>query len=102
MLIAESEESISQIDSTLKTSSLQNSNFFYLWLAKPKLNERNLKEIPPKILKSLTIELVDHMDRVLEKAIVVQEGETLFQSEGPNGLCPEVTHIALQSSVSQL
>jgi len=68
----------------------------------PKLNERNLKEIPPKILKSLTIELVDHMDRVLEKAIVVQEGETLFQSEGPNGLCPEVTHIASQSSVSQL
>jgi ATP-dependent Lon protease len=68
----------------------------------PKLNERNLKEIPPKILKSLTIELVDHMDRVLEKAIVVDEGETLFKAEGPDGLCRDLPLAAPQSSIASL
>ena len=45
----------------------------------PKENERDLKEIPPKILKSLTIEFMEHMDQVLERALVLPEGEELFK-----------------------
>ncbi|RJX35776.1 MAG: endopeptidase La [Desulfurivibrio sp.] len=66
----------------------------------PSLNERNLKEIPPKILKSLSIELVDHMDKVLEKAIVVKEGETLFKTEAPDSLCPALPPLATGNNVS--
>ncbi|MEN8190523.1 MAG: endopeptidase La [Thermodesulfobacteriota bacterium] len=46
----------------------------------PSENERNLKDVPAKILKSLTIECVEHMDEVLEKAIVLKEGEVLFKA----------------------
>ena len=45
----------------------------------PKENERNLHDVPANILKSLNISLVDHMDEVLEHAIIVKEGETLFK-----------------------
>jgi len=44
----------------------------------PRENEKDLKDIPPHILKALKIILVDHMDEVLENAIVVKEGESLF------------------------
>lgn len=66
----------------------------------PKLNERNLKEIPPKILKSLSVELVDHMDRVLEKAIVIKENETLFKAENTEGFCSELPIIEAESNLS--
>jgi ATP-dependent Lon protease len=66
----------------------------------PKINERNLKEIPPKILKSLTIELVDHMDKVLEKAIVVKKGESLFKTAEPDGFCPELPPVETGNIVS--
>lgn len=66
----------------------------------PKINERNLKEIPPKILKSLTIELVDHMDKVLEKAIVVKEGESLFKTEGSDDFCQELPPVETGNNVS--
>jgi ATP-dependent Lon protease len=45
----------------------------------PKENERNLKEIPAKIVKSLEIKLVDHMDQVLLMALALKEGEELFK-----------------------
>jgi len=45
----------------------------------PKENERDLKEIPAKILKSLTVEFMEHMDQVLERALVLPEGEVLFK-----------------------
>lgn len=37
----------------------------------PKDNEKNLEEVPPQILKALTVIPVDHMDQVLEEALVV-------------------------------
>jgi ATP-dependent Lon protease len=46
----------------------------------PQENERDLKDVAPTIRKSLTIDLVDHMDEVLEHAIVVKEGDTLFKN----------------------
>lgn len=45
----------------------------------PAENERNLQDVPMKIRKSLTIELVDDVDEVLQKALVVKEGETIFK-----------------------
>ncbi len=44
----------------------------------PKENERNLKEVPMRVRKSLKIELVEHMDEVLAKALVHKEGTPLF------------------------
>lgn len=45
----------------------------------PRENEVDLNEIPAKILKGLTVELVEHVDEVLTKALVLQEGEILFK-----------------------
>ncbi len=45
----------------------------------PKENERNLADVPINIRKSLIIECVAHADDVLERAIILKEGETLFK-----------------------
>jgi ATP-dependent Lon protease len=45
----------------------------------PRENERNLKEVPQKVRGSLTVELVDDVDEVLQKALIVREGESLFK-----------------------
>ncbi len=45
----------------------------------PKENERNLADVPLKIRKSLVIHCMENVDEVLEKALVVKEGETLFK-----------------------
>ncbi|MFC1843646.1 endopeptidase La [Thermodesulfobacteriota bacterium] len=44
----------------------------------PKENERNLKEVPIRVRKLLNIELVEHMDDVLQKALVLKEGASPF------------------------
>ena len=41
----------------------------------PKDNEKDLKEIPPKILKSVEVILVEDMDQVLRKALVLDDPE---------------------------
>ncbi|HBT96843.1 MAG TPA: endopeptidase La [Desulfobulbaceae bacterium] len=46
----------------------------------PKDNERNLADVPEKIREKLNVTLVEHMDEVLEAAIVLKEGETLFKT----------------------
>jgi ATP-dependent Lon protease len=38
----------------------------------PKENEKDIKEIPSKILKSVELVLVEHMDEVLRKALVLE------------------------------
>ncbi len=45
----------------------------------PSENERDLKDVPQKIRNSLTIELVEDMDEVLQRALIVKEGEALFK-----------------------
>ena len=45
----------------------------------PRDNERNLREVPQNIRDSLNIELVDNVDEVLQRALIVREGETLFK-----------------------
>jgi len=38
-------------------------------------NEKDIREIPAVILKSIQIELVEHMDQVLRKALVLEDPE---------------------------
>jgi ATP-dependent Lon protease len=45
----------------------------------PRENEADLNEIPARILKGLTVELVEHVDEVLAKALVLPEGSILFK-----------------------
>jgi ATP-dependent Lon protease len=45
----------------------------------PKENERNLADVPVNIRRSLTIHCVENVDDVLEKALVLGEGKTLFK-----------------------
>jgi ATP-dependent Lon protease len=42
-------------------------------------NEKDLKDIPASIAKQLEIVPVEHMDEVLTHALVLAEGDTLFQ-----------------------
>jgi ATP-dependent Lon protease len=45
----------------------------------PKENEKNLKDIPAKVLKEIEIVFVDHMDEVLPHALILESGDTLFK-----------------------
>jgi ATP-dependent Lon protease len=49
----------------------------------PEDNRKDIKEIPPRILKSIELIPVEHMDQVLERAIVLGEGERLFIEPQP-------------------
>lgn len=46
----------------------------------PKENERDLNDVPMRIRKSLTIDVVDHMDEVLGHALVIEDGKSLFRN----------------------
>jgi ATP-dependent Lon protease len=45
----------------------------------PKENKKDLKDIPPTVLKELEIVLVEHMDEVLPHSLILNEGDTLFK-----------------------
>jgi beta-glucosidase-like glycosyl hydrolase len=45
----------------------------------PKDNEKDLKDIPAKVLKAMEIIPVEHMDEVLKHALVLEDPETLFK-----------------------
>ncbi len=47
----------------------------------PKENEKDLKEIPPRILKALEIISVENMDEVLKSALVLEDPELLFKEK---------------------
>jgi ATP-dependent Lon protease len=57
----------------------------------PKQNERDLKDVPQKIRNSLDITLVDHVDEVLVKALIVKEGEELFKDVPMETIYKDVT-----------
>jgi ATP-dependent Lon protease len=60
----------------------------------PRDNEKDIKEIPARILKAVELVPVDHMDEVLKKALVLEDPESLFKepspAPGPAFLAPEV------------
>jgi ATP-dependent Lon protease len=45
----------------------------------PKENEKDLRDIPKTIARDLELVPVEHMDEVLTHALIVEEGERLFQ-----------------------
>ncbi|MFP5213797.1 MAG: endopeptidase La [Acidobacteriota bacterium] len=45
----------------------------------PKENAKDLKDIPPKILEEINVELVEHMDDVLRKALAINDESELFR-----------------------
>ena len=48
----------------------------------PKENEKDLKEIPAKILKEIDVVTVEHMDEVLKFALKLDDPESLFKRGG--------------------
>ena len=66
----------------------------------PKDNEKDVKEIPPKILKSVELVSVEHMDEVLRKALVLENPENLLVSTEGNieGLRVEIPEGVMASS----
>jgi len=57
----------------------------------PRENERNLRDVPQKIRNSLTIDLVDDVDEVLQRALILKEGETLFKDAPLNTIFSDFT-----------
>ncbi|MCA1765664.1 MAG: endopeptidase La [Desulfobulbaceae bacterium] len=56
----------------------------------PSENQRELSEIPVRIVKSLEIFLVENIDEVFEKALLIPEGDKLFKNLPPVGsFCAE-------------
>ncbi len=51
----------------------------------PKENERELSEVPVRIVRSLEIELVENVDEVFDKALILPKGEKLFKNLPPIG-----------------
>ncbi len=49
----------------------------------PRENAKDLKEIPRKILEEINVELVDHMDEVLRKALALEDNEDIFCEPEP-------------------
>jgi ATP-dependent Lon protease len=52
----------------------------------PKDNEKDLKDIPPKVLKTMEIIPVENMDEVLRAALVLEDPGSLFKP-APEGEC---------------
>ncbi len=49
----------------------------------PRENEKDIKEIPARILRVVDLIPVDHMDEVLKQALSVDDPESLFKAEPP-------------------
>jgi ATP-dependent Lon protease len=56
----------------------------------PKDNEKDLKEIPWRILKTLEIVLVEHMDEVLRKALVLDDPDHFLAPQEERMATPEM------------
>jgi ATP-dependent Lon protease len=58
-------------------------------------NEKDIQDIPPAILKTIDIEIVEHMDQVLRKALVLENPEEYLRrpaagvARTPEGAAPD-------------
>jgi ATP-dependent Lon protease len=57
----------------------------------PVENEKDIQEIPAVILKSVSIELVEHMDQVLRKALVLEDPEAYLRKPAAEPVAEPVT-----------
>lgn len=56
----------------------------------PKENEKDLQDIPANVYRQMDIIPVEHMDEVLPNALLIKEGECIFQKDDmPVGIMPE-------------
>jgi ATP-dependent Lon protease len=58
----------------------------------PRDNEKDIKEIPGRILKAVELVPVDHMDEVLKKALVLDDPDDLFKVVPPP-VAPESVYV---------
>jgi ATP-dependent Lon protease len=58
----------------------------------PRDNEKDIKEIPVRILKAVDLVSVDHMDEVLTKALVLDDPDSLFKP-APAPVAPESVYV---------
>src|SRR4029450_5307552 len=58
----------------------------------PVENEKDIQEIPAVILKSVSIELVEHMDQVLRKALVLEDPDAYLRKPAAEPVAEPVTH----------
>jgi ATP-dependent Lon protease len=61
-------------------------------------NEKDIREIPSVILKSIEIELVEHMDQVLRKALALDDPEN-FPKKADAPASEQVPAAAFQATV---
>jgi ATP-dependent Lon protease len=54
----------------------------------PKENERDLEDVPAKVRASLDIALVEHVDEVFSRALLLREGEELFHDAPLDAVIP--------------
>jgi ATP-dependent Lon protease len=54
----------------------------------PKENERDLEDVPVKVRASLDIALVEHVDEVFSRALLLREGEELFHDAPLDAVIP--------------
>jgi ATP-dependent Lon protease len=59
----------------------------------PLENEKDIPDIPAAIVKSLRLELVEHMDEVLRKALIVPDPENFLRGEAADPLAKPVPSI---------
>ena len=60
----------------------------------PLENEKDIPEIPAAVVKSLRLELVEHMDDVLRKALIVPDPENFLRGPAADPLAKQVPPIA--------
>jgi ATP-dependent Lon protease len=56
----------------------------------PDENEKDLKDIPKKILRRFDVHIASHVDDVLNRAIVMPDGEPLFREKKEDSIPPEM------------
>jgi ATP-dependent Lon protease len=54
----------------------------------PSENEKDILDIPANVLKTVELTLVDHMDDVLRRALLLEDPETLFRKKAPPPAAP--------------
>jgi ATP-dependent Lon protease len=65
----------------------------------PVENEKDIREIPAVVLKALRIELVEHMDQVLRKALVLEDPEAYLRKPLPTSGSEPVPAAPYQAAV---
>jgi ATP-dependent Lon protease len=60
----------------------------------PSENAKDLKEVPDEILEEINVEVVDHMDDVLLKALMLKDGELFQQPEAQETVLMEAESVS--------